>query len=437
MQMPMHTQTPLPQTVSWNLTRLCNLSCGHCYLEAVTRKGERRDELDTAACLAVADQIHALNPDTLLILTGGEPLLRKDLEEIAAHATEIGLWVVVGTNGTLLTPRRAVSLAEAGVKGVGISIDSLTPEKHDGFRGWQGAWEGAVAGVKAAGEAGIDTVLQISVNHWMVEEIPGLVRLSSELGARAVNFYFLVCTGRGQGQSELSADQAEAVYEQLYSLQQEYEGRLLINAKCAPQYQRFTYQQDAQSPHLHTFQGGCPAATHYCRIDPRGEVTPCPYIPSSGGNLSARTFAEIWRNSEPFQQLRKRERLQGRCGACEFQSLCSGCRARGLAGQGDLMAEDPFCTYIPGSLSGGAVRLPDTAVYGETTPSKASGPAEEVAWEDEALASLRKIPPFIRPMVKRRMEAFALKNGEARISMEMMAEMRHKAKAFLGRGSAK
>ncbi|MEE8435468.1 MAG: radical SAM protein [bacterium] len=419
--------TPPPQTISWNLTRLCNLSCGHCYLDAVTRKGEARDELDTAACLEVAANLHAVNPEALLILTGGEPLLRKDLDKIVAAATAKGLWVVVGTNGTLLNPNRATMLKAAGVKGVGISIDSLTPGKHDGFRGRHGAWKGAVAGVKAAVAAGIDTVIQVSVNPWMVGEIPALVDLSLELGARAVNFYFLVCTGRGQEQTQLTSQRAEDVYAELFRLQKEHTGRLLVNAKCAPQYQRFIHRKDPHSTHLHTFQGGCPAATHYCRIDPKGEVTPCPYIPISGGNLLRTPFEEIWRDAEPFRRLRDREGLQGRCGACEYRSLCGGCRARALAGGGGLMDEDPFCTYVPGEVSVEPVSLPDTALYGAT-----ARPAGESAWEREALDSLGKIPPFIRSMVKRRMEAYAIKRGMGSISMEIMAEMRDKAKSIMG-----
>lgn len=416
-----------PQTISWNLTRLCNLSCGHCYLDAVTRKGEASGELDTAACLEIAAKVHAVNPEALLILTGGEPLLRKDLDQIVTAATSKGLWVVVGTNGTLLNPNRAEALKAAGVKGVGISIDSLNPGHHDSFRGREGAWEGAVAGVKASVAAGIDTVIQVSVNPWMTGEISGLADLSLELGARAVNFYFLVCTGRGQEQTQLSGEQAEAVYAELFRLQKTYAGRMLVNAKCAPQYQRFIHRNDPNSPHLHTFQGGCPAATHYCRIDPKGELTPCPYLPVSGGNLLSAGFEEIWLDSEPFRRLRDRDGLQGRCGACEYRNLCGGCRARALAGGGGLMDEDPFCTYVPREASVEPVRLPDTAVYGET-----AGPAGDVSWEQEALDSLRKIPPFIRPMVKRRMEAYAVKRGMGRISMEIMAEMREKAKSIMG-----
>ena len=417
-----------PQTISWNLTRLCNLECAHCYLDAGVRKGVLSQELNTQECLAIVAQIHAVNPEALLILTGGEPLLRSDLDRLVARATELGLWVVLGSNGTSLTARRAASLERAGIKGVGISLDSLIPEKHDRFRGRHGAWAASVGAVDASVEAGIDTVIQVSVNHWNVEEIPDFAAFARQRGARAVNFYFLVCTGRGQGQSELSPLAAEEVYAQLFDLQQRYRGRILINAKCAPQFQRYVYRRNPDSTQLHTFQGGCPAATHYCRIDPAGELTPCPYIPTSGGNLREASFERIWSDAPVFRELRERSRLQGRCGVCEFQSLCSGCRARALADLGDLMAEDPFCGYLPGGAGIPRVELPDTATYGAGDAA-----ADGVQWEAAALESLDRIPPFVRGMVKRRMESYAANNGISTISLELLQDIKGKATARLGR----
>ncbi len=417
---------PAPQTISWNLTRLCNLKCAHCYLDAGVRKGRRGEELDLGQCKAVLEQIHAANPEALLILTGGEPLLRKDLERIVAHASESGLWVVLGTNGTLLGRQRARRLKEAGVKGLGISIDSISAARHDQFRGRPGAWADSVKGLAAAAEAGLDTVLQVSLFPWNVGELPAFVEFAVARGARAVNFYFLVCTGRGQGHTQIDPGEAENVYRNIYDLQSQFRGRVLVNAKCAPQFQRYVYQRDPDSPQLHTFPGGCPAATYYARIDPSGNLTPCPYIPEAGGNLKERPFGEIWNDAPLFRQLRQRSGLQGRCGACEFQALCSGCRARALAERDSLLAEDPFCAYLPGQSGAAPVALPETAYYGESgTP--------EVCWEPAALETLGKIPPFVRGMVKRRMEAYAAKEGIPSITPAMLLLFKQKAVGRAGK----
>ena len=424
--------TAKPQTISWNLTRLCNLECAHCYLDAGLRKGLRREELHTRQCLEILEQLHAANPEALLILTGGEPLLRSDLDRIVTHATGLGLWVVLGTNGTLLTAARARRLNAAGIKGVGVSIDSLLPEAHDRFRGKAGAWAAAVEGVDAAVAAGIDTVIQVSINHWNVPEIPAFAEFAVAHGARAVNFYFLVCTGRGQRHAELDPETAEGVYRQLYDLQNRYRGRILVNAKCAPQFQRYVYQRDPDSPQLHTFQGGCPAATYYCRIDATGSLTPCPYIPESGGNLADAAFAHIWETSPVFRRLRERTGLQGRCGACEFQSICSGCRARALADLGDLMAEDPLCSYLPDGTRRSPVALPRTALYGDEDEDEG---APGIQWDAAALEGLGRIPPFVRGLVRRRMERMAAERGMTTISHKLLLDMKDKAAARLGKSS--
>ncbi len=421
----------IPQTISWNLTQLCNLACGHCYLDATARKGHTGGEMDARECRQVVDQIHAVSPEALLILTGGEPLLRPDLFDLCAYASRKGLWVVVGTNGTRLSPASAVRLRDAGVKGIGISIDSLRPEAHNRFRGRPGAWAGAVAGLEAAARSGLDTVVQVSLFPWNLAEVEAMADWALRQGARAVNFYFLVCTGRGQGQTELPPEEAERAYARLYALQEQYHGRLLVNAKCAPQYQRFIHQRDPESPHLHAFQGGCPAATHYCRIDPRGDVTPCPYIPAAGGNLREDSLERIWSSSEPFRALREKHALQGRCGACEYRVLCGGCRARGLAEHGDLLAEDSFCNHLPASPPLAAPILPRGALYFQEPDAEENAP--EVTWTEEARGILQNIPPFVRPMVKSRMETYAAKEGIAPITAAMLREIRAKRMPFLRR----
>ncbi|MBI4083901.1 MAG: radical SAM protein [Candidatus Lambdaproteobacteria bacterium] len=408
-----------PYIVSWNLTRRCNLACAHCYLDAGTRRAAAQEEMGTDACRDVIDQICAINPHALLILTGGEPLLRYDLEEIADHAGGKGLWVVVGTNGTLLHRERAGQLKAAGVKGVGLSIGSLDRDRHDAFRGRPGAWAGAMEGLAAVADAGLELAVQVTVTPWNLAELASLADFAADRGARAINFYFLVCTGRGEEQVALSPAEAERSYALLYGLQRRHAGRMQVQAKCAPQYQRFIHRQGGASPHLHAFAGGCPAAVHYCRIGPGGDVTPCPYIPLSGGNLRQASLAQIWSQGEVFVRLRDRTRLGGRCSDCRYRALCSGCRARALADRGDLMAEDPACALPAADAAGAVIAVAATALYGS---GEAGGAV--IAWEPEALESLERIPPFVRGMVRRRLERFAAERGAATVTRAMMVEIR-------------
>ncbi|MEK7206162.1 MAG: radical SAM protein, partial [candidate division NC10 bacterium] len=247
-----------PDVISWNLTKRCHLNCAHCYLDADFRTGARADELTTRECRDIIDQIAEVNPNALLILTGGEPLLRRDLFDIAGHASHRGFLVVVATTGTLLTPEVTRRMAAAGIRGASISLHSLRPEAHDAFTRVAGSWEKAVRGARSLHAANLPFVLQTSAMSWNADEIPALVDFAARLGARVFDLYVLVCTGRGQGMTDISPAQHEALLVRLYELQKIHEGRMSIGARCAPQNKRIVYQADPQSPHLRAYTGGCP-----------------------------------------------------------------------------------------------------------------------------------------------------------------------------------
>ncbi|MEE9305117.1 MAG: radical SAM protein, partial [bacterium] len=284
------TRTFTAHTISWNITRRCNLACSHCYLDADFRSGEKVDELTTEECLTILEQIAAVNPNALLILTGGEPLLRSDLYLIVREATDQGFMVVVGTNGTALTESNVAKLKAAGVQGMSLSLHSLDPLEHDRFVRVPGSWERAVSGLRRLAAGGMDVVLQMSVASWNAHELEAMAAFALETDAKVFNVYFLVCTGRGQGMTDIQPEEYEATLVRLYNLQQEYQGKLLIGAKCTPQYKRIVYSRDPDSPHLKTYLHGCPAATHYAQITPEGHLTPCPYMPIPVGNLLEADF---------------------------------------------------------------------------------------------------------------------------------------------------
>src|SRR5687767_13325757 len=373
-----------PYVISWNLTYRCNLACEHCYLDAGgtplvgTENFADRSELGTEECFKVIDEIAGFAPECLTILTGGEPLLRRDILEIIRRAAERKLWVVVGTNGVCITENVARRLAEAGARGLSLSLDALDPDRHDRFRMVRGAWQNTVDGAEILNRTGLPFIVQTTVGSHNLDELEAIADFAHDrLAAKVWNLYFLVPTGRGQFVSDISPEQYDAVLASLHRIQRKYERRMLVNAKCAPHYIKTVLERagaaddpmaadvdaakgpawSGPSP-IRTYSGGaggCPAGTHYMGIRPNGDVTPCPYLPVFGGSLRRSSLAELWNSSEPFTDIRRRASLGGRCGACELNANCGGCRARAYGMTGDLMAEDPLCTHTPGTISASAL----------------------------------------------------------------------------------
>lgn len=403
----------VPHVVAWNLTRRCNLACAHCYISAGSWHAAG-DELSTAECTRIADEILALTPAPLFIFSGGEPLLRSDLEIMAEHASGRGATVVVGTNGTRLTRQRIRSLKDAGVKGVAVSIDSLDEQYHDRFRHGDGALRDTLAAVERVREEQLDFIVQTSLTRGNRAEIGALAEWSAERGAVSFNVYFLVATGRGEGMHGLAPEDNEDVLRELALLERAYRGRMLVRSKCQPQIMRHAYETDPESPLLN-YSTRCPCGVSYCRITPEGKLTPCPYTPVVAGDLRRQSFAEVWRDSPVFATLRNAA-VGGKCGRCEYRDVCGGCRARAWADHGDLMAEDTSCAYDPpGDRPLVKAR--------EVTYGAAPG-APVMTWSAEATARLERIPGFVRAVVAARIESFAQQRGFTTITPEVMDAVR-------------
>src|SRR5687767_156952 len=369
-----------PYVISWNLTYRCNLACEHCYLDAGgtplvgTENFADRSELGTEECFKVIDEIAGFAPECLTILTGGEPLLRRDILEIIRRAAERKLWVVVGTNGVCITENVARRLAEAGARGLSLSLDALDPDRHDRFRMVRGAWQNTVDGAAILSRTGLPFIVQTTAGSHNRGELDAIADFAHDrLAARVWNLYFLVPTGRGQFVSDMTPAQYDEVLASLYRIQQKYNRRMLVNAKCAPHYIKTVLEHQAlgspdQAPGgiapgfapIRVYSdgaGGCPAGTHYMGIRPNGDVTPCPYLPVFAGTLRSASLADLWTSSELFTDIRRRSSLGGRCGACEMNGHCGGCRARAYGMTGDLMSEDPLCTHTPGKFAGSPLLL--------------------------------------------------------------------------------
>ncbi len=438
-----------PYVVSWNLTYRCNLACEHCYLDAGaaplvrTENFADRSELGTDECFRVIDEIAAFAPECLTILTGGEPLLRRDILEIVQRAAERELWVVVGTNGVRITENVAGRLAEAGARGLSLSLDALDPGRHDRFRMVSGAWQNTVEGAQILNRTGLPFIVQTTAGSHNVGELDAIADFAHDrLAAKVWNLYFLVPTGRGQFVSDMTPAQYDEVLASLYRIQKKYKSRMVVNAKCAPHYIKTVLEHagaetdpsptDAESPGLSPIRiysggaGGCPAGTHYMGIRPNGDVTPCPYLPVFAGNLRGSSLADLWTSSEVFTDIRRRTSLGGRCGDCEMNAHCGGCRARAYGMTGDLMAEDPLCTHTPGTFAGSPLLAPPGPAANSGVPAVEYGPESPatIAWDDAASARMKKIPAFVRGMVVRAVEDTCRKSGLDRVTVEELERIR-------------
>ena len=426
-----------PYVISWNLTYRCNLACEHCYLDAggsplvASESFADRSELATEECFRVIDEIAAFAPECLTILTGGEPLLRRDILEIVRHAAERRLWVVVGTNGVRITENLARRLAEAGARGLSLSLDALDPDRHDRFRRVRGAWQNTVEGAGILTRTGLPFIVQTTAGAHNLGELEAIADFAHDrLAAKVWNLYFLVPTGRGQFVSDITPAQYDQVLASLYRIQKKYERRMLVNAKCAPHYVK-TLLEHGQPP-LKAYSGGaggCPAGTHYMGIRPNGDVTPCPYLPVFAGTLRKASLADLWNASELFSDVRRRTSLGGRCGPCEMNAQCGGCRARAFGMTGDVMAEDPLCTHVPGTFAGSpllTLRQPAAASGRPSPPLLEYGTptTATIDWDEAASERMKKIPAFVRGMVVRAVEESCRKDGLDRVTVEALERIR-------------
>ncbi|WOX55631.1 MULTISPECIES: radical SAM/SPASM domain-containing protein [unclassified Methanoculleus] len=349
-----------PALVSWNVTLRCPLKCAHCYADA--GENEAEGVLSTDEAFSVIDQIAATGKP-VVVLSGGEPLLREDIFEIARYGTERGLVMAMGTSGYLLDHETAERLREAGIRSVAISIDSVDSQRHDAFRGVAGVWERAVAAIKHCRDAGIDVRINMTVMRPLLADVEAVLALGESLGVRDYQVFFPVETGRARGLGAGSPGEYETLIREI--LVRYRKSDLRIRPTCAPQFRRIADEAGIENS---GWSRGCLAAISYCRIYATGEVTPCPYLPVSAGNVRTTPFHEIWYNSDLFSALRDPDRLTGKCGRCDYRTTCGGCRARAYRGAdtvparwcdgllrpddpcGEVSREDPWCRYEPRSI---------------------------------------------------------------------------------------
>ena len=389
--------------IFWEVTKGCNLRCVHC--RATATELSSPTDLSTHVALEIIDQISAAaNP--ILVLSGGEPLYRSDIFQLARYATDKGLRVALATNGTLVTREVARMVVDSGVKRVSISLDGSDATTHDAFRGIPGAFDAAVHGLRNLKNLGMSVQINMTIARHNARQLPQVLDLARGLGADALHTFLLVPVGCGvdiAAEQMVPPEQYEEMLNWFYD--QSLEGGIELKATCAPHYFRVARQRRAADrraadqhggngkptapaigpndmlmpgstgiaihPHataknaelagaptghpgghpdgMNAMTKGCLAGTGVCFISHEGEVFPCGYLPAVAGDLRKQPFADIWENSEVFNELRDTNNLKGKCGCCEFRNICMGCRARAYARTGDYLDEEPFCIYEPKS----------------------------------------------------------------------------------------
>lgn len=344
-----HTNASL-RLVAFETTRRCNLKCVHC--RALAQDCADPDELTTERVKSLFDEI-ALLGKPIIILTGGEPLLREDIFELAAYGTSLGFRMVMAPNGTLLDETNAAKLKACGIQRISISLDSADAAKHDRFRGVPGAFTRTLQGINAAKAVGLPFQINSTITKHNLDEIEELYRLALDLGAAAFHVFLLVPVGRGKdlAKDAITAVEYERTLNWLYDMQRQ--SPIEIKPTCAPQYYRILRQRaqaDGLTVDFATFgpaamTRGCLGGTGFCFVSATGVVQPCGFLNLTCGDIRQQPFHEIWQTSPEFLQLRDYDALAGKCGACDYRRACGGCRARGYEQTGNYMAPEPLCAY--------------------------------------------------------------------------------------------
>jgi len=374
---------PWPRLVFWETTAACNLTCSHCRRTDVADE-VTPDELSGQEAQDLVDEIAAWGR-TILVLSGGEPLLRPDIFELMSHANQKGLIVALATNGTLIDPALARRIRETRVDRVSISLDGADEETHDTFRRLPGSFRAALAGAEALRAEGVPLQINVTVARHNADQLDQMVELAKGLGADALHLFLLVPVGCGMEIAEeqtLRADAYEETLNWLFETERREPG-LQLRATCAPHYFRVVRQHqagsgsaDAKPAHpvsghpgghpgggsghpagagghpgreaLHASTRGCLAGSGVCFVSHTGKIYGCGYMPIEAGDLRQAPLSHIWQTSEFFASLRDPALLKGKCGRCGYTNVCGGCRARAFGSTGDFLAEEPFCAYEPG-----------------------------------------------------------------------------------------
>ena len=344
--------SPQLRLVAWETTRQCHLRCKHC--RGAARDESYEGELSEDEGKLLIDSISSF-AKPILILTGGEPMLRKDIYRLARYATERSIRVVMSPCGHLINKKTAAQIKESGIERISISLDGSNAKTHDDFRGVPGAFDAALRGIGYLREAGVEFQINTTVTKFNRDELEGILDLAKKLGAIAFNPFFLVPTGRGAAIAEFELSPAEYEEALLWVYEKSQNEPIEVRPTCAPHFNRIARKHKDALPvdekrgtaHHQGVSRGCLGGAEFIFISHQGKVQPCGFLNIECGDLRQAKFdlKKIYETSPVFLALRDRKGYHGKCGACEYLQCCGGCRARAYAATGDYLDEEPFCVY--------------------------------------------------------------------------------------------
>lgn len=328
----------LPFILAWELTKACNLNCVHCRASATSLPGP--GELTTAEGMALLTDL-AEGGTKMVILSGGEALVREDVFELASCGTSLGLRMTLATNGSLVTQDMARRMRESGIARVSVSLDGVTADIHDAFRGLPGAFDMAVRGIRTLLSEGVPVQVNTTVAAVNISQMDLFPEFLQREGVAAWHVFFLVPTGRGENVEPAKIRQYRDMLEGFHRTS--HSTSIECKATCAPQYYRMLMEAHGSSP-----TKGCLAGTGFGFVSATGAVQPCGFLQIDCGNIRTAPFHEIWRTSEVLRGLRDEGGLKGACGSCRYTAVCGGCRARAYEIFDDVMEFDPVCWFPKG-----------------------------------------------------------------------------------------
>lgn len=444
----------IPRLIFWETTKGCNLKCLHC--RAVPEMMTSKEDLSTEEGFKLIDQIVEFS-NPILVLSGGEPLYRRDIFDLATYGINKGLRLSLATNGTLIDSKMADKIRDTGFARVAISLDGGNAATHDKFRAIPGSFNRAVEGIKNLIVRGVSAQINTTIAKHNYKELPEILDLALKLGVDALHTFLLVPVGCGVDIAEdqmVSADVYEEILNWFYDQSKLHP--IDLKATCAPHYFRVRAERILEEkkaglkptpfiPHgtrlkaghvdkvtmpktggtikasthgLSAMTKGCLAGTGVCFISHKGEVFPCGYLPAKAGDVRKEQFKDIWHFSKVFGNLRNPDLLKGKCGICEFKHICLGCRARAYSATGDYLDEEPFCSYNPsGAQSKEEVESAHTEAEGVM-------PEFSLSWSGDAKSIIAKIPFFIRKTVVKNVEDYARTNNIYDITVDVVKKIR-------------
>lgn len=345
-----------PFVAFYEVTRACDLVCKHC--RACAQPRPHRNELKTELSLKLLDQFASFPKPPTLIFTGGDPMKRDDIFDLVAHAGEIGLVTAMTPSATpLVTATALARLKQAGLGRLAVSLDSCDAATHDNFRGVDGSYTRTIEILRAARDAGLSLQVNTTITRRNVDQIDRIAGLLAQLGVVMWSVFFLIPVGRGLMEERISPQQYEDVFEKLWNLARSQP--FAIKTTEAHHYRRFVLARMGDP--INAGKPGGPAAPDRVHRAPlgvndgrgvmfvshTGRIQPSGFLPLVCGVFPDQSIVDIYQNSETFLLLRDKEALHGKCGVCEYRSVCGGSRARAYTVTRDLLASEPDCAYIP------------------------------------------------------------------------------------------